>query len=137
MAEGVVDPGRALISGNLNVKNAVTYGVLADLWRFFGAEPVDWLTVTGGRFGNPFMSTDLVYSSDLNFDGIAAKFEKKLASNKDLTLFGTLGLIPLEYSSDNSPSRSQDKAKSENKWLLGAQFGADWKIEVAVDLGAT
>jgi hypothetical protein len=92
-------------------------------------KPVDWLTVTAGRFGNPFMSTDLLYSNDLNFDGIAAQFEKKLASNKDLTLFGTLGLIPLEYSSDNSPGRSQNKMKSENKWLLGAQAGAEWKID--------
>lgn len=92
-------------------------------------KPVDWLTVTAGRFGNPFMSTDLLYSSDLNFDGIAAQFEKKLAANRDLSLFGTLGLIPLEYSSDNAPSRSQTKMKSENKWLLGAQFGADWKID--------
>jgi hypothetical protein len=92
-------------------------------------KPVDWLTVTAGRFGNPFMSSDLVYSSDLNFDGIAAQFEKKLAFNRDLSLFGTLGLIPLEYSSDNAPSRSQTKMKSENKWLLGAQMGADWKID--------
>jgi hypothetical protein len=91
-------------------------------------KPFDWLTVTGGRFGNPFMSSDLVYSNDLNFDGIAAQFDKKLASNPDLSLFGTLGLIPLEYSSDNSPSRSQEKMASENKWLLGAQIGADWKI---------
>ncbi|WP_454903439.1 putative porin [Variovorax gossypii] len=92
-------------------------------------KPVDWLTVTAGRFGNPFMSTDLLYSSDLNFDGIAAQFEKKLAANRDLTLFGTLGLIPLEYSSDNSPSRSQTKMKSENKWLFGAQAGAEWKLD--------
>lgn len=94
-------------------------------------KPVDWLTVTAGRFGNPFMSTDVLFSSDLNFDGIAAQFEKKLASNRDLTLFGTLGLIPLEYSSDNAPNRVQAdrKAKSENKWLLGAQVGADWKID--------
>lgn len=92
-------------------------------------KPIDWLTVTAGRFGNPFMSSDLLYSNDLNFDGIAAQFEKKLASNKDLTLFGTLGLIPLEYSSDNAPSRSQEKMKSENKWLFGAQMGADWKID--------
>ncbi|KQX90566.1 hypothetical protein ASD34_03280 [Variovorax sp. Root473] len=90
-------------------------------------KPVDWLTVTGGRFGNPFMSSDVLFSNDLNFDGIAAQFDKKLG-NKDLSLFGTLGLIPLEYSSDNSPSRSQDKMKSENKWLFGAQIGADWKI---------
>ncbi|MDQ0608256.1 hypothetical protein QFZ83_002427 [Variovorax sp. W1I1] len=94
-------------------------------------KPVDWLTVTAGRFGNPFMSSDVLFSNDLNFDGIAAQFEKKLASNRDLTLFGTLGLIPLEYSSDNAPSRAQAefKAKSENKWLLGAQVGADWKID--------
>ncbi|RTQ34868.1 hypothetical protein EJP69_10730 [Variovorax gossypii] len=92
-------------------------------------KPVDWLTVTAGRFGNPFMSTDILFSNDLNFDGIAAQFEKKLASNRDLTLFGTLGLIPLEYNSDNSPSRSQNKMKSENKWLLGAQAGAEWKID--------
>jgi len=92
-------------------------------------KPVDWLTVTGGRFANPFMSTDTLFSSDLNFDGIAFQFDKALASNKDLSLFGTLGLIPLEYSSDNAPSRSQTKAKSENKWLLGAQVGADWKID--------
>lgn len=92
-------------------------------------KPVDWLTVTAGRFGNPFMSTDLLYSSDLNFDGIAAQFEKKLAANRDLTLFGTLGLIPLEYSSDNAPSRSQTKMKSENKWLFGAQAGAEWKLD--------
>ena len=91
-------------------------------------KPFDWLTVTGGRFGNPFMSSDLVFSNDLNFDGIAAQFDKKLASNPNLSLFGTLGLIPLEYSSDHSPSRSQEKTASENKWLLGAQFGADWKI---------
>lgn len=90
-------------------------------------KPVDWLTVTAGRFGNPFMSSDVLFSNDLNFDGIAAQFDKKLG-NKDLSLFGTLGLIPLEYSSDNSPSRSQDKMKSENKWLFGAQIGADWKI---------
>jgi len=92
-------------------------------------KPFDWLTVTGGRFGNPFMSTDTLFSSDLNFDGIAFQFDKALASNKDLSLFGTLGLIPLEYSSDNAPSRSQDKARSENKWLFGAQVGADWKID--------
>jgi Putative porin len=92
-------------------------------------KPVDWLTVTAGRFGNPFMSTDLLYSSDLNFDGIAAQFEKKFAANRDLTLFGTLGLIPLEYSSDNAPSRSQTKMKSENKWLFGAQAGAEWKLD--------
>ncbi|OWY30390.1 hypothetical protein CEJ42_05405 [Herbaspirillum robiniae] len=87
----------------------------------------DMVSVTGGRMGNPFYSTDMLFSSDLNLDGVAAKFSKPLA-NTDISLFGTLGIIPLEYSSDNNPSRSQSKMSSQTKWLLGAQVGADWKL---------
>lgn len=101
-----------------------------DVWLdqgWLSYQPVSWLNLTGGRFGNPFVSTDTLFSTDLNFDGIAAQFEKALP-NKDVTMFGTLGFIPLEYSSDNSPRNSQEKMKSENKWLVGAQVGASWKV---------
>lgn len=98
---------------------------LDQMWLSY--KPTEWLKLTGGRFENPFVSTDLLYSGDLNFDGIAAQFDKQLAS-QNVTVFGTLGLIPLEYSSDSFPSRSQDKMASENKWLLGAQVGALWKL---------
>ncbi len=91
-------------------------------------KPSEWAKVTAGRFGNPFMSSDMLFSGDLNFDGIAAQFDKTLA-NKDVSVFGTVGLIPLEYSSDSAPSRSQNKMSSENKWLLGAQVGANWKLD--------
>jgi hypothetical protein len=91
--------------------------------------PLPGLTLIGGRFGNPFVSTDLLYSSDLNFDGVAARFSRTLQGNRDLELFGTLGVVPLEYSNSNFPSNSQEKAKSENKWLLGAQVGANWKLD--------
>lgn len=92
-------------------------------------KPMEGLTVIGGRFGNPFISTDTLFSGDLNFDGIAVKYEKPLPSNKDFELFGTLGLMPLEYSSDSFPSNSQHKAVSHNKWLLGVQGGASWKLD--------
>ncbi|MDP9902448.1 putative porin [Variovorax ginsengisoli] len=110
------------LGGGLGKKNVW----LDQMW--LSHKPQEWLTITGGRFGNPFVSTDMLYSNDLNFDGIAAQFDKTLA-NKDISLFGTLGLIPLEYSSDSFPSRSQDKQSSENKWMLGAQFGANWKLD--------
>ncbi|MDF3833910.1 putative porin [Cupriavidus basilensis] len=90
-------------------------------------KPAEWVNITGGRFGNPFVSSDLLFSNDLNFDGLAAQFEKALPQ-RDVTLFGTLGLVPLEYSSDSFPSRSQNKMGSEKKWLLGAQAGAEWKV---------
>ncbi|MNR78001.1 hypothetical protein D3C72_86870 [compost metagenome] len=88
----------------------------------------DWVSVTGGRFGNPFVSTDILFSNDLNFDGIAAKFDKKF-SNDNLSMFGTLGIIPLEYTSDKSPKDSANKQRSETKWLIGAQIGANWKLD--------
>jgi hypothetical protein len=101
-----------------------------DVWldqAWMSYKAFDWLNLTGGRFGNPFVSSDLLFSNDLNFDGIAAQFDKALP-DRDVTLFGTLGFIPLEYSSDSFPGNSQSKMKSENKWLLGAQVGASWKV---------
>ncbi|VFR38368.1 Outer membrane receptor for ferric coprogen and ferric-rhodotorulic acid [plant metagenome] len=86
----------------------------------------DWMTATAGRAGNPFASTDLLYSGDLNFDGISAAFKKPL-SGRPVTLFGTIGAFVLDYGNNSSSAWSYE-GKSENKWLLGAQVGADWKI---------
>ncbi|GJG96810.1 putative porin [Cupriavidus pauculus] len=130
-----VKAGVRLATGNDNSPvstNQTLGGGLAkkDVWldqAWASYQPFEWMKVTGGRFGNPFFSTDTLYSYDLNFDGLAAQFEKALP-NRDVTMFGTLGFIPLEYSKDNAPSNSQEKMKSEMKYLMGAQVGADWKI---------
>lgn len=130
-----VKAGVRLATGNDNSPvstNQTLGGGLAkkDVWldqAWLSYQPTQWMKLTGGRFGNPFVSTDTLFSYDLNFDGIAAQFDKTLP-NRDVTLFGTLGFIPLEYSKDNAPSNSQDKMSSETKYLLGAQFGADWKV---------
>lgn len=101
-----------------------------DLWldqAWLSYAPADWVTITGGRFGNPFWSSDTLFSNDLNFDGLAASFDHDLPSG-DLSLFGTLAVVPLEYTSDNSPSQSQVKTPNENKWLSGAQAGVNWRF---------
>ncbi|WP_267268289.1 putative porin [Pseudomonas protegens] len=84
------------------------------------------LTLTGGRIANPFYSTDMLYSNDLNFDGVAAIFNHKLGS--DWGLFGTLGAFPVEYTNDTATSNGFDKNESDTKWLFGGQIGANWKI---------
>ncbi|WP_271044114.1 putative porin [Pseudomonas sp. VB3] len=84
------------------------------------------LTLTGGRIANPFYSTDMMYSSDLNFDGVAAIFNHSL--NNEWGLFGTLGAFPVEYTSDTASSNGFDKEDSDTKWLFGGQIGANWKI---------
>ena len=84
------------------------------------------LTLTGGRIANPFYSTDMLYSNDLNFDGVAAILNHKL--NSDWGLFGTLGAFPVEYTNDTATSNGFDKNESDTKWLFGGQIGANWKI---------
>ncbi|TNB81899.1 hypothetical protein FHJ31_20570 [Pseudomonas sp. Fig-3] len=100
-----------------------------DIWLDQGYltwKPSDELTLTGGRIANPFYATDLLYSGDLNFDGVAAIFNRKL--NQDWGLFGTVGAFPVEYTNDTSTSNGSDKEESDNKWLYGAQLGANWAI---------
>lgn len=89
--------------------------------------PLQGLEVIGGRFGNPYWSTDTLFSNDLNFDGVAFKYAHPVGAD-GLSLFATLGLTPLEYSGDSFPSTSQSKMESENKWLNGLQVGANWEF---------
>ena len=100
-----------------------------DIWLdqgYLSWKTTDYMTLTAGRFANPFYSTDMMYSGDLNFDGVAAIFNHKL--NSDWGLFGTLGAFPVEYSPDTATTNGFDKDESENKWMFGGQIGADWKI---------
>ncbi|PJM70125.1 putative porin [Achromobacter ruhlandii] len=102
-----------------------------DIWldqAYLTYRPAKWATVTGGRIANPFESTDMLFSNDLNFDGIAAIFKQPL-EGRDVTLFGTLGAFSTEYGSNGWNSSSFSEGKSEDKWLLAAQAGADWKID--------
>lgn len=100
-----------------------------DIWLDQGYltwKPSEELTLTGGRFANPFMSTDMLYSNDLNFDGVAAIFDHKLS--RDWGVFGTVGAFPVDYTNDTTTSNGFDKEESDNKWLYGAQIGAKWAI---------
>lgn len=100
-----------------------------DIWLDQGYltwKPSDELTLTGGRFANPFMSTDMLYSNDLNFDGVAAIFDHKLS--RDWGVFGTVGAFPVDYTNDTTTSNGFDKEESDNRWLYGAQIGAKWAI---------
>lgn len=100
-----------------------------DIWLdqgYLNWKPTDELTLIGGRFANPFMSTDMLYSNDLNFDGVAAIFDHKL--NRDWGVFGTVGAFPVDYTNDTASSNGFDKEESDNKWLYGAQIGAKWAI---------
>lgn len=86
---------------------------------YLKAQPYNWVAINGGRFANPFFSTDLVWDPDLAFDGVAASFNPKL--NDRFGLFGTIGAFPLE------DVQTSDTNKAKSKWLYGAQAGVEWK----------
>ncbi|HEY4352475.1 MAG TPA: putative porin [Paraburkholderia sp.] len=90
--------------------------------------PTSWMSLTAGRFDNPFFSSDLLFDPDLEFDGFAANFRHALPTSEDITLFGTLGAFPVQYGDDNFISNSPVKEGSDTKWLFGGQVGAEWKI---------
>lgn len=85
---------------------------------YLSAQVAPWLNVVGGRFANPWFSTDLVWDPDLAFDGIAATATPKF--NDRWSGFLTMGAFPLDE------IEGSDTNKSKNKWMYGSQAGIKW-----------
>lgn len=101
-----------------------------DVWldqMYIAYRPREWVNMTAGRAANPFLSTDMLYSNDLNFDGVSAVFKQALA-DRPVTMFGTLGAFALEQTFGKWSDSSWSEGETENKWLFGAQVGAKWEI---------
>lgn len=86
---------------------------------YLKAQPKDWLTITGGRFSNPFLYTDMVFDPDLAFDGVAATFTPKISDS--WTSFTTVGAFPIE------DIETSDTNKAKSKWLYSMQTGIKWQ----------
>jgi hypothetical protein len=92
---------------------------------FVWLKPTRWSSITLGRMPNPFLSTDVLYSDDLNFDGAALGLNHNLFGDGfKLSLTG--GAFPLSYQSFNYPTNSMDKAPARSKWLVAGQLAAQW-----------
>lgn len=84
------------------------------------------LVFYGGRFDNPFFSSEIQWDDDLGFDGLAARARVKI--NDCMHVFGTLGVFPVFNTALNFASNQPSKFESTDKYLYGAQIGIDWKI---------
>jgi hypothetical protein len=81
---------------------------------YMRVDPAEWLTVQAGRIPNPWFSTEMTWSENLNFEGVAATSRLSLADGK-LVPFATVGWFPLR---EDKPGERQGRA------LIGAQLGA-------------
>ncbi len=78
-------------------------------------ENVRWLTLTGGRMPNPFLtvySSDVVWDDDLNPEGIAENFTFKLGGTD---FFLNMAQLVLDEDTAGKPDTDQ--------WLYGQQVG--------------
>jgi hypothetical protein len=91
------------------------YGVTFDLAYLKFKPNVPGLTVWGGRIPNPWLYTDMVWDSDVNFDGFAANYTGKFSPKLDG--FFTAGAFPLQ----------EVEFSQSDKWLYGGQLGLNFK----------
>lgn len=121
-----VSPNQTEGMSSANGSASAKYSFALDR-AFLKAQVFPWLSVTGGRFSNPFFHTDLVWDPDLAFDGVVGNVKTKV--NDKLSVFGTLGAFPLDEIQTNG---STNLAKS--KWLYGMQAGINWKAMSNTDV---
>lgn len=86
---------------------------------FLKADIKPWLSVVGGRFANPWLSTDLVWDPDLAFDGVATSLTPKITDN--WSSFLTVGAFPLDQTEMNGLDQ-----RAKSKWMYGSQLGIKW-----------
>jgi hypothetical protein len=75
------------------------------------------VSIVGGRFANPWFSSDLVWDSDLNFEGAAVSYETDTEQMRPFNLFFTAGIFPLQ----------EEEFSSRDKWFWGGQIGFEYR----------
>jgi hypothetical protein len=102
--------------GDYMNKDTVTFDLAYLKWTPFADASTlpGKLDFWGGRIPNPFVSTDLVWDSDLNFEGVATNLEIPLHDRwKGLVNIGAFPLQEVDLS-------------SQDKWLYGGQVGLQY-----------
>ena len=111
-----VSPNQTLANNNGNGSGKFSFALDR---AFIKYDPNSWSSVVGGRFANPWLSTDLVWDPDLAFDGLAVALKPKLSDS--FKGFATLGAFPVQEVETNG-----NDVLADDKWLYGAQAGFEW-----------
>lgn len=104
------------------------FSFVVDL-AYFDYRPSPGVDVWLGRLPNPwFTPTSLQWDEDLNFDGLAARYQFQ-DRYLGMLPFATIGAFTVQNTAFDFPSNSLDKVASRDKWLFGAQFGFDAQFQ--------
>jgi hypothetical protein len=75
------------------------------------------IKLTGGRFANPFESTNLIWDGDLNFEGFALNFTTDTLTRTTWSMFMSAGYFPLQ----------EVELVQEDKFFWGGQLGFEFR----------
>ncbi|MDT7838938.1 putative porin [Aquabacterium sp. OR-4] len=104
-------------------QNFNRYAFLLDR-AFIKFDAAEWASLSAGRIANPWFATDLVWSENLNFEGVAGSFKWPVAANADWQPFATLGYFPVRESAPPKRGRS----------ISGVQVGVQWEASARTRL---
>jgi hypothetical protein len=76
------------------------------------------LTLWGGKFGNPYLSSDLIWDADVTLEGVALDYRVNVGreASAPRRLFATLGVFPVQ----------EIALSTSDKWLYAGQVGLDF-----------
>ncbi len=86
--------------------------------------PTNWFSAAFGRFDNPFASSDLLYDTDLRFDGVAVELNSGSLLGEGLSIAARGGAFPLDFGSADFPVLSSVKEKVPPKYLFSGEVEA-------------
>jgi hypothetical protein len=117
----MVSVGARLATGNTTDRvstnqtlgqNFNKYSIFLDR-AYLRLEPVEGVVFSAGRIANPWFSTDLIWSENLNFEGMALTAKWPTAPDDVVQPFATVGYFPIR--ADNPPKQARS--------LTGVQAG--------------
>lgn len=130
------DNNRSPVSTNQTFSSSFGgYGLVIDR-AFLAWRPLPGLSFTGGRLPNPWLSTDLIWDEDLNFDGAVLHYAPASFSS-GFVPFATVGAFSVQSTGFDFPALRSDKVKSRDKYLYGLQLGSHFALseESSADVG--
>ena len=103
--------------------------------RYEVGDPADkYVSVSVGRFDNPFMSTSMIWADDIGFDGAVVQAKYKVVDG--FTPFLAGGAFPVfntDFNFGTNSTAGGQAYESYDKWLYAGQMGATWKINKDFD----
>jgi hypothetical protein len=102
---------------------------------YMNYRPTTSTAVAMGRMGNPFATpTDMVWSKELAFDGLALQFHSE--PHHHTSLIATGGMFSVLSTDPNFPANGIVKSGNHGDWLYAGQLGIDWQGDSGTDARA-